>query len=127
MQVTMTQIKTRLVLSSFALFVGLILPACGTTEQEQGPEQAQVLTTGVSQASKDVPMPQTILETTAPMPSAAQPAKADQPGKGQLSGPRETNTVDGCHYPGQHCRCSNTGWYGYCDYGPVHRGVYCHC
>jgi hypothetical protein len=34
---------------------------------------------------------------------------------------------DGCQKPHQACRCGNTGWAGYCDYGPHHEGLYCRC
>lgn len=36
--------------------------------------------------------------------------------------------LDGCQYPHQACVCSNTGWNGYCGFGPHHPGcLYCRC
>lgn len=36
--------------------------------------------------------------------------------------------LDGCHRPHDACTCANTGWSGYCGYGPHHpRCLYCRC
>lgn len=36
--------------------------------------------------------------------------------------------LDGCEYEHQGCVCSNTGWNGYCGWGPHHPGcLYCRC
>jgi len=36
--------------------------------------------------------------------------------------------LDGCEYEHQACVCSNTGWNGYCGWGPHHPGcLYCRC
>jgi len=34
---------------------------------------------------------------------------------------------DLCLSPGQACVCSNTLRPGFCIYGPVKKGLYCHC
>jgi hypothetical protein len=36
--------------------------------------------------------------------------------------------LDGCRVEHQGCVCSNTGWNGYCGWGPHHPGcLYCRC
>ncbi|WAS91331.1 hypothetical protein [Nannocystis punicea] len=36
--------------------------------------------------------------------------------------------LDGCEVEHQGCVCSNTGWNGYCGWGPHHPGcLYCRC
>ena len=40
----------------------------------------------------------------------------------------ETCSWDNCWAVHQACTSSNTGWAGYCDYGPIHDPcIYCHC
>lgn len=103
------------VLTSLAFSAGLCLSACGVQEdssaavtpgQPLGQITAQGLTTAVQPEAK--PTPET--------------HEAKLPGP-----PPETENADGCHKPGQHCRCSNTGWYGSCEYGPLKHGLYCQC
>jgi len=52
---------------------------------------------------------------------------AEAPEEGTASEPLAC-MLDTCRYVHDWCRCSNTGWWGYCDWGPHRPGcIYCHC
>ncbi|PCC68563.1 hypothetical protein [Nannocystis exedens] len=64
---------------------------------------------------------------TADSPESAEPReRLDPPSEADEVLPR--CELDGCEYEHQGCVCSNTGWNGYCGWGPHHPGcLYCRC
>ena len=57
-------------------------------------------------------------------PTKEEESRADAPGTDEL----RFCALDGCEVEHQGCVCSNTGWNGYCGWGPHHPGcLYCRC
>lgn len=96
------------------------------------PEEVDKTPSAVQESATAAPIGAASSDTAAAATDAAAgPAQSTQGGSVNTERtpeiPADTMTTDGCHYPKQHCRCSNTGWYGYCAYGPMKPGLYCHC